>query len=365
MRYVYERMPKSSSITLIASELQETEALRADMQKIGARLILCGKDSRSMIGHIRSYVRTDRPDCIHSHGFTSATLAYIATFLHAIPHVVTIHGIVEKRLLAGWSAPLKRSLLGWVCCHVNVLHGVGNDIMEHVQQQFPGLKRSKTRCVVIRNGIDTHWFASGKSADSTTVAPEIVESNFLFLYVGRFMPQKGFDLLLRALAELKKEPDMASFHLLACGSGDFLREYQAQAAEMGVMDTITFIPFQSDPRALYYRADAVVIPSRWEAYPLAPCEALSCGKPVVAARCIGLREAVEDTPALVFEPEDVSGLVEQMRRSMQPEQIERFSSFQKEAITRFDVTKTADQLHGLLRSQLRPKQTAEPQKNSA
>jgi glycosyltransferase involved in cell wall biosynthesis len=101
------------------------------------------------------------------------------------------------------------------------------------------------------------------------------------LAIGRRVPQKGFDLLLQALP--------AGARLRVAGDGPFAPVHP-QVEWLGARD---------DVPDLLVRADALVVPSRWEGFGLAALEGLAAGTPVVAFDVPALRDLLGDAAVLV------------------------------------------------------------------
>ena len=343
MRYVYSRLGTDADVTLVASDRQENDALRKDVEEYGARLVLCEDSAMSLVRAVRRELAGGRYDVVHSHGFLSGSSAYLGGLFSRVPHVLTVHGVVEERLLTGVAGKIKKWVLGWVVTHVDVVHGVGEDILAHLKEKVPALNRSVNRKVVVTNGIDTQWFASYRGdADAVRRELALEQGTFLFGFLGRFMPQKGLDLIIKAVRDLAEQGEAAKFVVVCCGSGDCIGDYRRQIAESGLEERFVLIPFRSDPRDILNLVDGVLMPSRWEAYSLLAPEVLASGKPLIASTCIGLREVVRDTPALTFPPEDWQALAQAMRRLMEQDHGAVFREYQATAVQRYDVQKTAD-----------------------
>ena len=96
--------------------------------------------------------------------------------------------------------------------------------------------------------------------------------------------------------------------------------------------------------------DAILMPSIWEAWPLLAAEVFCCGVPIIASDCIGLREASEDTPALVIPTHDVKALEKTMVKVMTDGAYRsKAMAFREEAVKRFDVGRTAVEMLRLFR----------------
>lgn len=109
---------------------------------------------------------------------------------------------------------------------------------------------------------------------------------------GRLSPEKGFDLLIEALALCSD----LSPRLTLLGDGPLESDLRARAASLGVLDQICFVGFQGNPYPWFAHADAFVLASRYEGFPNAMLEALACGTPVIATPVPGVREILGAIP---------------------------------------------------------------------
>ena len=126
--------------------------------------------------------------------------------------------------------------------------------------------------------------------------------------VGRLHSQKGFDLLLKAFARIQaKYPD---WQMTILGEGPMRSELEALRAQLKLTDRVHFPGLVSNVRDYLDQADLFVMPSRFEGFPMALCEAMACGLPVLAADCLsGPRDIIEDgVDGLLVRTEDVDAL---------------------------------------------------------
>ena len=109
------------------------------------------------------------------------------------------------------------------------------------------------------------------------------------LHVGSTIPRKRIDLLLRILAELRRE--MPGVRLIRVG-GPFTPAQQELAEGLGLADSVVVLPFLDRPvlAAVYRRAALVLQTSDAEGFGLPVTEAMACGTPVVASDLAVLRE---------------------------------------------------------------------------
>lgn len=349
--YMLRHFPAVFRVTVIAASTQEDAALINDCAVHKAELLVAQPRSNiDFIFAINKVLRSKRFDVILSQGFISAVAVYWANLLTGVYHILTIHGIVEPKFFAGRWGWGKRALLGLILGRISLLYGVSRDILDHLYEQFPHLRRDReTRSVIIPNGIEL------KVLDEPAGAPCLLREQlrigptpFIFGFCGRFMPQKGFDLLVDAVALLQGTGSALPFVVVAVGSGDYVREYQESITIKRLGRFFCFLPFQAGVHRLFPQFDALVMPSRWEACPLLPMEALCIGTPLIVSDCIGLRETVAGTPARVFPSGDASALAGLMLDAMELDSKPVFLAYIAEARQRYDIQHAARQLVGII-----------------
>ena len=112
-----------------------------------------------------------------------------------------------------------------------------------------------------------------------------------FLYLGRFMREKGLDELFAAMERLQKtHPDRAVLDLV----GFFEDGYREKVDALTKKGVACFHGFQTDPRPFYEQADCVVLPSYHEGMSNVLLEAAAMGCPLITSDIPGCREAVTD-----------------------------------------------------------------------
>lgn len=129
---------------------------------------------------------------------------------------------------------------------------------------------------VIGNPVDIARVQARAAAEPEPKLPE----RFI-VGVGRLAVQKGFDVLIRALARL----DDRTVSLVLCGVGPQRDALAALADELGVAGRVVFAGFQANPWAIMARAEAFCLSSRWEGFGHVVVEAMACGAPVVVTDC--------------------------------------------------------------------------------
>lgn len=138
------------------------------------------------------------------------------------------------------------------------------------------------------------------------------ESQTVLLFCARLEPQKGFDILLQALARVAKVT--SAFKLVVCGIGDYEAEYRALADELAVSQFIIWEGWVSNTAKYYAAADIYVMPSRWESFGLVFLEAMNFRKPIVATTTQAIPEVVANgVNGLLSANEDIATLAHNIR----------------------------------------------------
>ncbi len=114
----------------------------------------------------------------------------------------------------------------------------------------------------------------------------------LFVASGRLVAQKGFDRLIELWRDLPAE-----HHLVVLGEGPQQQRLEAMLTDERLGGRVQLQGYTDNPWAWYGRADALLMPSRFEGMPNAALEALACGTPVVATpEAGGLSELAAEVP---------------------------------------------------------------------
>ncbi len=148
------------------------------------------------------------------------------------------------------------------------------------------------RIRVIYNGVDAGAFRPGRAAEELRAQIGLPAGCPVIGMTARLHPIKGHEHLLRALPLIVRSvPDA---HLLLVGGGRERARLQRLAEEEGVDERVHFLGHRSDVADLTQLYDVTVLASRAESLPYTLIEAMLLGKPVVASRCGGIPEVVED-----------------------------------------------------------------------
>ena len=173
------------------------------------------------------------------------------------------------------------------------------------------------------------------------------KKRFTFCTVGRIVDVKAMDRIIKSAATLIKDGLYCDVWIV--GEGDEKDNLQKLAKELSVESYIKFLGFLKNPYPVMQIADVYVCSSKHEGYPLTVAEALVLGIPVIATRCTGPREILENgTYGLLAENSD-SGIYSAMKCLM--EDNETLSELRQKALKRgesFDVKEKLQTIQDLI-----------------
>jgi glycosyltransferase involved in cell wall biosynthesis len=128
---------------------------------------------------------------------------------------------------------------------------------------------------------------------------------FELLFLGRVIPNKGPDLLVEALAELKRRGHSVKLVIAGPCSSEYYTLLSSRVERLGISDETSFAGFVTGEgkAKAFSRANAFVLPSYSEGFSVAALEAMSWGLPVVLSKQCNFPEAAEAGAGLEVEPE--------------------------------------------------------------
>jgi glycosyltransferase involved in cell wall biosynthesis len=195
--------------------------------------------------------------------------------------VSTAHGWIANDLRGKIKTLLDRTLLRRFDRVILVSHAV--------RQRLPRWWVADSRVQVVHNALMLDSYGRGV-APGTRQVPGPGEPIRL-LAVGRLSAEKGFDLLLRAVAALAAGD--SPLRLTIAGTGPEEAALRALAADLGIVEQVSYAGFVADMPDLYTRSDLVVQSSLTEGLPNVMLETAYLGVPVVATDVGGTREVIE------------------------------------------------------------------------
>lgn len=281
--------PLDSRIKRVALDLKrDSRSLWASIKNNGIRVV-----------KLRKAIRASNPNVVISFIDRMNVLTLIATKGLGLPVIVSEH-IDPRQLPPGgiWN-PLRRWTYSWSSAVIVLTSELREVVSEFVSQN---------KLHVIPNP------ALVTSDDNEAVT----EPDFPKPYavaMGRLVCQKGFDLLLNAFSQCKNK----SWHLVILGEGPEREPLTSMAESLSLSDRVHFPGNFKNPNRVLKNAELFVLSSRFEGFPMALVEAMSCGLPVVSFDCpTGPSDIITNRHDGILVPAgDVLALVEAMDSMME------------------------------------------------
>jgi glycosyltransferase involved in cell wall biosynthesis len=166
----------------------------------------------------------------------------------------------------------------------------------------------------------------------------------LVLAVGRHEYQKGFDVLLRAVAELRRQYPRLRV-VIAGRSGSATAGLDALIAELDLAGVVALLGIRDDVSELLCAADVFAFPSRWEGSPGALLEAMALEAPIVATNIAPIREVTDDdTCALLVPPDDPAQLADAIATMLTGDAslVDRVAAARARFLTQYTIDRVAE-----------------------
>ena len=248
-----------------------------------------------------------RPEVVHAHDWLVAWAGDTLKTLWGKPLVATIHATERGRhgghVPAGMPAAIN-AVEWWLTYQAREVIACSKFMVREV---VDGFELPIEKVHLVPNGVDPAVWQP--TATNTPIAREP-----LVVAWGRVQYEKGFQVLVRAIAELRTE--LPEVRCIIAGRGSYLPELQSQVDVEGVGDIVDLAGFVPDDelKATLQRASCVIIPSLYEPFGIVALEGMAAGAPTIVARTGGLAEIVDGTDAgLLFEPGNHHDLAARIR----------------------------------------------------
>jgi glycosyltransferase involved in cell wall biosynthesis len=273
-----------------------------------------------------------KPDVVNLH-FVGAPALFvmIARTLLRFRLVVSLHGDDVVGLSRGDS--FDRRVFRAILRRSNAVTACSSYLLKQALAVEPSIE-SNAR--VVYNGTDL-------SNISPSPLPK-GDTKVRLLAVGRMMPKKGFDVLLRAFSQLDRaacNPD-----LILIGDGPERGVIESLRQEFG-LDGSVCLRGAGDREAVVHAmeaSDIVVIPSREEPFGMVALEAMARGKPVVASRVGGLPEILDNADAILVVPDNPNALAQAINQTItRLGQEPAYGTHNREIASRFSIERMVDE----------------------
>lgn len=226
-----------------------------------------------------------RYDVVHFHAIGPGVFAPLSRYVGRQTVVQTIHGLDHERAKWGRAASTLMRAASWTSRHApHAVIGCSRDLAAHYAQTMGD------RAHYVPNGVTCPDL---DAADDSVLAELGLAPQQFLVFVGRFVPEKAPDVLIRAFGAIA-DPEVA---LVLVGGSSHTDDYTATLQQLAARDSRVVLPgyvYGGRLTALYRHAAAFVLPSLLEGLPLTLLEAASYGLPIVASDIPPHREVLRD-----------------------------------------------------------------------
>lgn len=235
---------------------------------------------------VKNLIEKEQIDIVHAHGTRANSNMFWAARKAGVPLIYTCHA---------WSFhldqnPLKKKLrvlsedFLTSKAKVNICGSKANrDTGRQLFRSFDA--------VVINNSIDSKKFDPYGQYKDVRKELNIGKDEIIITSVARFTLQKQPLKLIAAFAEVCKQ--VSNVRLLMVGDGEEKEKARQLVQKLNIGERVIFQPFRQDVPDVLAACDIFVLPSLWEAFPIALLEAMSMGKAVIGTNVDGTPEIIE------------------------------------------------------------------------
>ena len=310
----------------VSSEGEELKEVRENegivMEAINmSRKITPFQDLKSL-WEMWNFLRKEKPQIVHTHTPKAGIIGMLAARLAGVPH--RLHTVAGLPLME--ATGIKRKILNFVekltYSSATRVYPNSKGLYDFIlQNNFTQSNKLKIIANGSSNGINTTFFSLAQVSEIERVTLReklnIQPDDFVFVFVGRIVSDKGINELIKAFSELQtaENNELTGIKLLLVGGleSDLDPLNPETLAEINQNKDIISAGFQQDVRPFFAISDALAFPSYREGFPNVVMQAGAMGLPSIVSDINGCNEIiVEGKNGLIIPPKNVEKLKEKM-----------------------------------------------------
>jgi glycosyltransferase involved in cell wall biosynthesis len=270
-------------------------------------------------GYSPALVLKAKPDVIHIHHLRPLLAFFLNPLARVeVPVIYTAHGLHIHKYefpLGGLNSlkyKMRFALEKYLFARADHIIAVSK-----ADQNFIKNRYKPNHVSHIPNGID-HSLLEPVRPQKMEIENEfrLPDKRTLFITVARFNFQKGYDVLMRAIALIKDFLTEQNARFLLVGDGATLPEIKKMSQQLKITHLVRFLGTRIDAAILMKSADVLILPSRWEGLPIVLLEAGLLKLPVIASATYGNHELLGEGRGIVFKNEDAEDLAEKIKGTL-------------------------------------------------
>ena len=269
-----------------------------------------------------NFLRKEKPQIVHTHTPKAGIIGMLAARLAGVPH--RLHTVAGLPLME--ATGIKRKILNFVekltYSSATRVYPNSKGLYDFIlQNNFTQSNKLKIIANGSSNGINTTFFSPDQVTEIERVTLReklnIQPDDFVFVFVGRIVSDKGINELIKAFSELQtaENNQLTGIKLLLVGGleSDLDPLNPETLAEINQNRDIISVGFQQDVRPFFAISDALAFPSYREGFPNVVMQAGAMGLPSIVSDINGCNEIiVEGENGLIIPPKNVEKLKEKM-----------------------------------------------------
>ena len=301
-------------------EVHENEGIAVEAITM-SRKITPFQDLKSL-WEMWNFLRKEKPQIVHTHTPKAGIIGMLAARLAGVPH--RLHTVAGLPLMEATGT--KRKILNFVekltYSSATRVYPNSKGLYDFIlQNNFTQSNKLKIIANGSSNGINTTFFSPAQVSEIEMVTLReklnIQPDDFVFVFVGRIVSDKGINELIKAFSQLQtaENNELTSIKLLLVGGleSDLDPLNPETLAEINQNKDIISAGFQQDVRPFFAISDALAFPSYREGFPNVVMQAGAMGLPSIVSDINGCNEIiVEGENGLIIPSKNVEKLKEKM-----------------------------------------------------
>jgi len=301
-------------------EVHENEGIAVEAITMSRKITLF-QDLKSL-WEMWNFLRKEKPQIVHTHTPKAGIIGMLAARLAGVPH--RLHTVAGLPLME--ATGIKRKILNFVekltYSSATRVYPNSKGLYDFIlQNNFTQSNKLKIIGNGSSNGINTTFFSPIQVTETERVTLReklnFQPDDFVFVFVGRIVSDKGINELIKAFSELQtaENNEPAGIKLLLVGGveSDLDPLNPETLVEINQNKDIISVGFQQDVRPFFAISDALAFPSYREGFPNVVMQAGAMGLPSIVSDINGCNEIiVEGENGLIIPPKNVEKLKEKM-----------------------------------------------------
>jgi len=304
-------------------EVQNEEGIRVVSIEM-TRMIAPLKDVKSLWNFYK-LCKKEKPMIVHSHTPKAGIVSMLGAKLAGVP--IRLHTVAGMPLME--AKGIKRTILDVVekltYASATKVYPNSKGLYDFIlQNNFAPKSKLKVIANGSSNGIDTAFFAPEQISDTQKVRLkkelEINDNDFVFVFVGRLVADKGINELVTAFSKLSKEKKNIKILLVGPFESDLDPLNNETLEEIKKNKNIIAVGYQKDVRPYFAISNILTFPSYREGFPNVVMQAGAMGLPSIVSDINGCNEIIEEGKnGTIIPVKDSNAIYSAMQRMMDDE----------------------------------------------